>query len=124
MGFYDWDQMEPEEINGLYLRKVALGQNVVVARVEVKQGAITQPHSHKNEELVVVLKGSWQFNLPSGEVTLTENQVLSIPPGVEHSSQALEDLVALDICTPTRVDWLTGEDRELHYDPDQYLWAV
>jgi quercetin dioxygenase-like cupin family protein len=124
MGFYDWDKMEPQEINGLYLRKVVHGQNVAVAKVEVKQGAITQPHSHSNEELVVVLKGVWQFHLPSGDVTLRENQVLSIPPGVQHSSEALEDLVALDICTPTRLDWKTGEDRKFHDDPDQYLWAV
>ena len=70
------------------------------------------------------LKGAWRFCLPSGEVTLTENQVLCIPPGVEHSSEVVEDVVALDICAPTRLDWLTGADRPLHTDPNQFLWAV
>lgn len=124
MGFYDWDSMTAEEITGLYLRKVAIGENITVAKVEVKEGAITISHSHENEEVILVLEGSWRFHLPSGPVTLSANQMLNIPPGVEHSSEALEDTVALDICAPARPDWLTGEDRRLHTDPDQSLWAV
>lgn len=124
MGFYDWDQMDAEEVNDLYLRKIAVGEKITVARVEVKQGAITHPHKHKNEEMIFVLEGTWRFHLPSGEVTLCAGQMVSIPPGVEHSSEALEDTVALDICAPTRLDWLTGEDKGLHYDPEQSLWAV
>jgi len=124
MGFYDWDKMKPEEISELYKRKLALGENIMVARVEVKKWAVTQPHSHECEEVIVVLKGAWQFHMPGGDVTLRDNQVLAIPPGVEHSSQVLEDTIALDICTPARLDWITGEDKFLHQDPDQYLWAV
>jgi quercetin dioxygenase-like cupin family protein len=124
MGFYDWDKMNPENISELYTRKVALGENIVVARVEVMQWAVTQPHTHESEEVIIVLKGAWRFHLPTGDVILRANQMLSIPPGVEHSSDVLEDTVALDICTPRRLDWITGEDRLLHYDPDEFLWAV
>jgi quercetin dioxygenase-like cupin family protein len=124
MGFFDWDTMKPEEITELYRRKVALGENITVARVEVMQGATTQAHKHESEEVIVVLKGLWRFVLPNGEVTLGPNQVLAIPPGVEHASEVLEDTVALDICSPNRVDWMSGEDRFLHRDPDHLLWAV
>ena len=124
MGLYDWDGMKSEEISELYLRKVAVGENIIVARVEVREGAITQPHRHESEEVIMVLKGTWRFRLPGGDVTLTENQMLWIPPGVEHSSEALDEVVALDICSPTRIDWTDGTDRPLHSDPNQYLWAV
>lgn len=124
MGFYDWDAMTGEEITDLYLRKVAIGENITVARVEVREGAVTHSHSHENEEMILVLKGAWRFHLPDGEVTLSANQMLNIPPGVAHSSEALEDTLAIDICAPTRGDWLTGEDQPLHSDPDQWLWAV
>jgi quercetin dioxygenase-like cupin family protein len=124
MCFYDWNRMEPSEVNPSYLRKVATGENVSVARVEVNRGAVTQPHQHANEEVVVVLKGAWLFRLPSGEVRVGSNQMLLIPPGVEHSSEALEDTIALDICAPARRDWTTGDDQLLHHDPDQYLWGV
>jgi hypothetical protein len=38
MCFYDWNSMEPSEVNEAYRRKVAMGENVTVARVEVNQG--------------------------------------------------------------------------------------
>ena len=124
MGLYDWDRMKAEEITELYKRKVAIGESFTVARVEVKEGAVTQPHSHENEEMILVLKGSWRFHLPGGDVTVVPNQLLRIAPEIEHSSEALEDTVALDICVPGRADWLSGADHSLHCDPDQSLWAV
>ena len=57
-------------------------------------------------------------------MTLVPNQCLRIAPGTEHSSEALEDTIALDICAPARADWLNGGDHALHNDPDQSLWAV
>jgi|SRR5215813_15525811 len=124
MCFYDWNQIEQEEVATNYLRQLAAGENVTVARIEVKQGAVTPPHSHPSEEVIVVLDGAWRFQLPNETVTLTRNQTLLIPPGVEHSAEALEDTIALDICAPARTDWLSGADQVLHQDPEQFLWAV
>lgn len=124
MCFYDLNSMEPEEVAPAYFRKVAAGENVTVAQVEVNRGAITQPHRHANEEVIVVLNGMWSFRLPNGEVRVGSNQMLVIPPGVEHSSEVLEDTLALDICAGERSDWRNGEDQPLHHDPDQFLWAV
>ncbi len=98
-----------------------LASNMMIARIEGRAGARTQSHTHDNEEIVLVLHGAWRFSLPHGEVTVRANEVLAIPPGVEHSSEMLEDTVALDVCTPVRADWLSGEDKHLHAD---YLWAV
>ena len=54
MGLYDWDRMKAEEITDLYQRKVAIGESITLARVEVKEGAVTQAHSHENEEMILV----------------------------------------------------------------------
>ena len=123
MKMYDWEKIKTDHITGLYSRKVALGDKVAVAKLEAKKGAATRMHSHENEEIILVLSGKWRFFLPNGEVTLEANQMLRIPPGVEHGSEVLEDVVAIDVCSPARMDWLNGEDRGLHYD-EQYLWAV
>lgn len=124
MAFHDWDNIKPEEVSDLYLRKVAVADTLTVAKIEVKEGSITLPHRHDNEEVIIVLEGLWRFRLPSGDVTLGENQMLTIPRGVEHSSEALADTVALDVCSDMRTDWLSGDDQQLHCDPDQSLWAV
>jgi quercetin dioxygenase-like cupin family protein len=124
MGYFDWKDIAIEEISDLYRRKIAVCEQLTVARLEVRQGAVTQPHSHENEEVIILIKGCWRFFLPSGDVTLGPGQMLSIAPGLVHSSEALEDTLAFDICTAARPDWLAGMDRELHQDPEQFLWAV
>jgi quercetin dioxygenase-like cupin family protein len=124
MPVYDLNSMQPDYITREYRRKVATGDNITLARLEVKQGSITRSHRHDHEEVILLLKGSWRFQLPTGTVTLYPNQVLTIPRGVEHSSEVLEDVLAIDVCTPKRKDWISGEDRGLHSDPDDGLWAV
>jgi len=124
MKIIDLDELENDQVTSSYLRKVVSGESLTVARVEVQQGEVTQPHSHESEEVIFVLQGAWTFNLPDGEVTVRSNQMLFIPPGVEHSSEVLEDTVALDICSKSRPDWHSGVDKSLHSNPAQNLWAV
>jgi quercetin dioxygenase-like cupin family protein len=124
MKFYDLNQLENDEVNKSYLRKAVCGESLTVAKVEVREGETTQPHSHDTEEVIFVLKGCWRFRLPDGEVVLRENQMLCIPAGVEHSSEVLEDSIALDICSKYRSDWFSGQDKILHSNPEQFLWAV
>ncbi len=39
--------------------------------------------------------------------------MISIPANVAHSAEAVERLVAYDIFTPPRQDWITGADAYL-----------
>jgi quercetin dioxygenase-like cupin family protein len=124
MAVYDLNKMRPDYVSREYRRKVATGENLTLARLEAKQGAVTRSHSHDHEEVIFLLKGSWRFELPTGTVILYPNQVLTIPRGVEHSSEVLEDVVAIDVCTPQRKDWINVEDRGLHSEQDEALWGV
>jgi quercetin dioxygenase-like cupin family protein len=124
MHVYDWNAIQPQAITELYRRSVAQGEKVSIARLEVAKGSFTRAHRHEHEEVIILLKGCWQFHSPDGDITLRPNQILTITPGVEHSSEVLEDVVAIDVCSPRRDDWVTGEDGSLHYDPDQSLWGV
>ena len=40
-------------------------------------------------------------------------EMIFIPADVVHSAEAIETLVAYDIFTPPREDWLTGQDSYL-----------
>lgn len=124
MKFYDLNELKNDEVSESYLRKAVYGESLTVAKVEVKEGETTQSHSHDTEEVIFVLRGAWLFHLPDGNVTLRENQMLCIPAGVEHSSEVLEDTIALDICSKYRSDWVSGQDKILHSNPEQFLWAV
>jgi quercetin dioxygenase-like cupin family protein len=124
MQHYDLNEVENDEVNPAYVRKVVRGEALTIAKIEVGAGEVTLTHSHDNEEMIYVLKGRWLFHLPDGDVILTDNHMLCIPADTEHSSEALEDTIALDICSKNRPDWLSGQDKILHNNPEQFLWAV
>lgn len=124
MRVYDLKTIESEAVNPSYFRTAVFGESMSVAKLEVMKGEVTQPHSHDTEEVIYVLKGSWRFRLPEGDVVLSDDQMLCIPAGVEHSSEVLEDTIAIDVCSKHRPDWRSGQDRILHTNPEQFLWAV
>jgi mannose-6-phosphate isomerase-like protein (cupin superfamily) len=124
MPVYDFNTLQPEHLTDQYRRKMVQGENLSVARLEVARGSTTRTHKHRHEEVIILLKGSWRFRLPTGDVVLQPNQMLTIPSGTEHSSEVLEDVVAIDVCSPAREDWIYGEDQGLRYDPEQSLWGV
>ena len=124
MKLVDLNGLESDEVSSSYFRKMAHGDSLTVAKVEVHVGEITETHSHESEEVIFVLKGAWLFRLPDGDVTVRANQMLFIPPGVEHSSEVLEDVIAIDICSKARPDWQSGVDKSLHSNPGQFLWGV
>ena len=39
--------------------------------------------------------------------------MLTIPPHLPHKAEALEDTLDVDVFTPPRADWLSGEDAYL-----------
>lgn len=124
MKYCELDELENADVSPSYLRKIFYGESLTLAKVEVQEGEVTKPHSHESEEIIFVLNGAWTFHLPDGDVTVRNNQLLCIPAGVEHSSEAIEDTVALDICSKLRPDWLSGVDKDLHSNPAHSLWAV
>lgn len=124
MKLFDLNEVESDEVSSSYFRKIAQGESLTIGKVEVHAGEVTKLHSHESEEVIFVLKGSWLFRLPDGDVTVRANQMLFIPPGVEHSSEVLEDVIAIDICSKARPDWQSGVDKSLHSNPGQFLWGV
>ena len=124
MKVYDLNNVESDHVSPAYTRKAVYGESLSVAKLEVQKGEVTQTHSHDTEEIIYLLHGAWLFHLPEGDVLLRDNQMLCIPAGVEHSSEVLEDSVAIDVCAKNRPDWLSGQDKSLHVNPEQFLWAV
>lgn len=124
MKVVDMNTLEGDSVNPQYSRKAVYGDALTVAKIEVMKGEVTLPHSHDTEEMIYVLKGSWLFHLPDGDAIIGDNQMLCISAGVEHSSEVLEDTIAIDISSNTRPEWRSGQDRILHTNPEQSLWAV
>jgi quercetin dioxygenase-like cupin family protein len=110
MKHFKWDQIPAERLNDKFVRKLAWDGKIMVARTEVAQGYVVPLHSHDNEQITWVMSGKWRFALEGKRIDVGPNEMISIPANVPHTAEAVETLVAYDIFTPPREDWLKGED--------------
>ncbi len=73
-------------------------------------------HQHENEQITYILEGALRFHLGADgaqEVIVRAGEVLTIPPNLPHTAEALEDTLDVDIFDPPRQDWLSGNDQYL-----------
>jgi len=111
-----WEDLPREELNPLIGRRLITGTGLMIAHVYLAKGAIVPTHSHHNEQLTYILEGTLRFYLGDDEsevIDVRAGDVLTIPPHVVHRAEALEDTLDVDVFTPPREDWLSGDDAYL-----------
>jgi len=113
MEHYTWDEMEKEVLSETIARKIISGEKAMVAQVFLAKGAVVPEHHHESEQITYILEGALEFELEGRKIVVSAGQVLRIPSGVPHRAVALEDTLDLDIFSPIRTDWLTGQDDYL-----------
>jgi quercetin dioxygenase-like cupin family protein len=113
MHVYEWDGIEKEQMNPLLTRQVIHGDTMTLARLFLRKGCSVDQHSHHNEQISMVEKGSLKFVLAGVERVVRAGEILRIPPNVPHSAEAIEDSVAVDLFSPPRADWIRGDDAYL-----------
>ena len=113
MEHYTWASLDWEVLNERISRKVITGDKAMVTQIYLTKGAIVPEHHHESEQFTYVLEGALQFLIEGRQVVVAAGQVLRIPSNVPHSAIALEDTLDVDIFSPIRTDWLTGQDQYL-----------
>jgi quercetin dioxygenase-like cupin family protein len=108
-----WDAIPLERVSETLSRKIVTGEREMVTQIFMKAGCLVPTHSHESEQITYVLKGRLKFTLAGREIVLHEGEVLCIPSWVEHSAEALEEVVEMDIFSPIRQDWLDKTDAYL-----------
>jgi len=111
-----WESMPKEQLNENIGRRMITGERMMVAHIYLKKGSVVPRHHHHNEQITYVLDGALRFRLGAEgeqEVTVRSGEVLTIPPNLPHSAEALEDTLDVDIFDPPRQDWLDGNDAYL-----------
>ncbi|HUR35070.1 MAG TPA: cupin domain-containing protein [Vicinamibacterales bacterium] len=93
-------------------RKIVTGEREMLVQVYVKRGCLVPWHAHQSEQMTYVLQGALKFLVAGEEITVREGEVIHIPSGVEHQSEALEDTFELDVFSPIRQEWLNGNDED------------
>lgn len=110
---FDWNNIPREELNPSLVRQVIHTSQMTIARLELRAGGAVPVHAHVNEQVSMVLTGRLKFTVDGREVLVGPGQVLELPPNVPHGVEVLEDAIVLDVFTPPRQDWITGDDAYL-----------
>ena len=113
MALFSWENVKKEALNDKLARKVISGEKITLAQIFLAKDGVVPLHHHEHEQFSSVLAGALRFELEGKEIVLRPGEVLVIPPNVPHRVVALEESLALDVFSPVRTDWLTGQDDYL-----------
>jgi unsaturated pyranuronate lyase len=113
MTHYDWNQMPAEQLNPMVTRRAIHTTGMTIARLELLKGAVVPEHSHVHEQVATVERGALVFHIGGQDLVLRSGQSLAIPSNVPHGVTALEDTFVVDVFSPSREDWIRGDDAYL-----------
>ena len=109
----NWNEIPAEKLNDKFVRKLAWDGKIMIGQTLVEKGYVVPLHSHDNQQVTFVTSGVWRFKLEGRTVEVGPNEMIFIPANVPHTAEALETLVAYDVFTPPREDWINGQDAYL-----------
>jgi len=93
------------------VRKLMVGDELLLLHVFRKKGLIDPVHKHMDHETVAYLiSGRLRLVIGGEEFIAEAGTAWMHPVGVEHFSEALEDCEQLEIKSPPRKTWTTRED--------------
>ena len=101
-----WDELDLEKVTELISRKLVAGDRQMLVQVYLKRGALVPLHAHESEQLTYVLDGMLKVRVGGEDVVVRDGEVVRIPSGVPHQTEALTDTFELDLFSPVRDEWL------------------
>lgn len=77
----------------------APGREVVQATISIAPGVTAPDHSHPGEEIIYVLRGTFEYRVAGKPVRLERGGVLFIPAGTIHSAKNIGRGDAVELAT-------------------------
>lgn len=93
-------------LEGVHLSTLAHGEKTLMGRFSLEKGAVIPPHSHPHEQTGFMVSGKLRFKAENEVLEVETGDSWCIPGGAEHSVEALEDSVIVEVFSPVREDYL------------------
>ena len=104
--FSSLNEIPPQRIWDGVLARVVEGDRMSFAVVELAPNSIVARHQHPNEQIGIVLRGSFTFTIGDERRLLRTGDTYNIPAGVPHDAvTGPEGAVVIDVFAPVRADW-------------------
>ena len=93
-------------VEGVELSTLVHGEKTLMGQFKIAKGSEVPMHSHLHEQTGTLISGKLRFNV-DGEIFDAEpGDSWCLPGNVEHSAEALEDTVVIEVFSPVREDYL------------------
>ena len=80
-----------------------LGENTMVNVVTFAENSVAPKHVHKEEQIVIVLEGEFEFDLDGDVRTMRPGDICVVPPWVPHGAETKDSTCReIDVFNPPR----------------------
>ncbi|MGA6925517.1 MAG: cupin domain-containing protein, partial [Desulfosarcina sp.] len=84
-------------LDGIHLSTLVHGDKTLMGQFRIAKGALIPTHSHPHEQTGIMISGKLRFTV-DGEIKDVEaGDSWCLLGGVEHSAEALEDTVVIEV---------------------------
>jgi len=87
----------------------------MMVKVKFGKGAVGSPHNHFHTQSTYCVSGKFEFTVGENKHLFKAGDALYIPPNEIHSVVCLEEGIIIDVFSPVREDFLSG-------DGASYFW--
>lgn len=91
---------------GITMKTLAWGRATQLCKFHLQKGSLLPRHAHPNEQTGIMLTGRMRFTIGDETVEVHPGDSWSIPAGLEHSAELLEDSVIIEVFSPVRPEYL------------------
>ena len=99
------DRKPVEMLPGISRQMLSVGDQAMAVYITVAKGAVVPVHTHPHEQIGYLASGRARFTIGDEERIVEALDGYSIPGGVPHGVEALEDSVFVDVFSPPREEY-------------------
>ena len=93
-------------MEGIELTTLVHGEKTLMGQFKIARGSAIPSHSHPHEQTGFLVSGKLRFNVDGEIMDAEAGDSWCLPGNVEHSAEALEDSVIIEVFSPVREDYL------------------
>lgn len=114
------EQMEWEDLGGGVSRKfLGFDNQIMMVKVKFEKGAEGTAHDHFHTQATYCVKGKFEFIIDGEKQIVKEGDGVYIEPNLVHGALCLEEGILIDVFSPVREDFLSGEGVSYFGDKEE-----
>lgn len=91
---------------GIERRTLVHGAATLLTEFRLRRGAALPRHAHPHEQTGYLVSGHMRLSVGGESFDARPGASWTIPGGVEHGAEVLEDSIAVEVFSPVREDYL------------------